>query len=48
VPRERRVAVPVLVAGSEVLWVAGLARGAGAPIGPDTRRVVEAAFEHAD
>jgi hypothetical protein len=37
--------VPVLVAGDEILWVAGLARGRGAAIGPSTARVVEGLLE---
>ena len=45
VPRETRSQVPVLAAGAEILWVPGLARGAGAPVGPATTRVVEAVFE---
>jgi tRNA(Ile)-lysidine synthetase-like protein len=45
VPRETRVDVPVLVAGAEVLWVAGLVRGAGAALGPGTTRVVEGVLE---
>ncbi len=44
VPRERRALLPVLAAGAEILWVPGLARGAGAPVGPATTRVVEAVF----
>jgi tRNA(Ile)-lysidine synthase len=47
VPREARAAVPLLVAGGEILWVAGVARGAGATIGPATARVVEAVLEAA-
>ena len=45
VPRETRALLPVLAAGAEILWVPGLARGTGAPIGPATTRVVEAIFE---
>jgi tRNA(Ile)-lysidine synthase len=45
VPREERPHVPVLVAADEILWVAGLARGRTAPIGPATRRVIEATLE---
>lgn len=41
VPREGRPTVPILVAGEEILWVAGIARGAGALVGPGTTRVVE-------
>src|SRR5439155_1668852 len=43
--RETRALLPVLAAGAEILWVPGLARGAGAPVGPATTRVVEAVFE---
>lgn len=45
VPREERQAVAVLAAGGEVLWVAGLARGARAAVGPETRWVLEGALE---
>ena len=45
VPREARPGVAVLAAGGEVLWVAGVARGACAPLGAATRRVVEGVFE---
>src|SRR5438128_1897890 len=47
VPRETRALLPVLAAGPEILWVPGLARGACAPVGPATTRVVEAVFERA-
>jgi len=47
VPRETRELLPVLVAGPDILWVPGLARGACAPVGPATTRVVEAVFERA-
>jgi tRNA(Ile)-lysidine synthase len=42
VPREARRDVPLLLAGDEILWVAGLARGRGAGLLPGTTRVVEA------
>src|SRR5947199_289960 len=45
VPREARALVPVLAAGAEILWVAGLVRGVGSPVGPATTRIVEAVFE---
>ena len=45
VPREARARVPVLVGGGEVLWVAGLARGTGAALGPETTRIVEGRLE---
>jgi tRNA(Ile)-lysidine synthase len=45
VPRETRPTIPLLVADGEILWVAGIARGAGATIGPHTKRVVEATLE---
>ena len=41
VPREVRPETPVLVAGDDILWVAGLARGCGAALGPATARIVE-------
>jgi len=45
VPREARPAVPLLIADGEVLWVAGILRGAGAALGPSTRQVVEGVLE---
>ncbi len=45
VPRERRAAIPVLVVGTEVLWVGGLVRGARAPVQPGTERIVEAVLD---
>jgi len=45
VPREARPTVPVLAAGEQILWVAGVARGAAAAVGPATRRVVEGVLQ---
>jgi tRNA(Ile)-lysidine synthase len=45
VPRERRAMVPCLVADDDIVWVAGVARGARASLAPCTRRVVEAVLE---
>lgn len=45
VPREQRPAVALLVAGTDILWVAGLARGRAAPLTPSTRHVVEAVLQ---
>ena len=45
VPRESRAAVPLLVAAGQVLWVAGVLRGAVAALGPSTRRVVDGVLE---
>jgi tRNA(Ile)-lysidine synthase len=42
VPREARAAVPVLATADEILWVAGLVRGRGAPVDAATTRVVVA------
>jgi tRNA(Ile)-lysidine synthase len=42
VPREARPDVPVLATDGDVLWVAGLARGRGAAVGPATARLVVA------
>jgi tRNA(Ile)-lysidine synthase len=41
VPREARPDVPVLIAGEEIVWVAGLARGRTAAVDATTTRVVE-------
>jgi tRNA(Ile)-lysidine synthase len=45
VPREQRSTVPVLAAGENILWVAGLARGRAAPLRDGTQRIVEAVLE---
>jgi tRNA(Ile)-lysidine synthase len=45
VPRERRAMVPCLVADGDIVWVAGVARGARASLAPGTRRIVEAVLE---
>jgi tRNA(Ile)-lysidine synthase len=45
VPREARAMLPVLAAGPRILWVAGVARGAGAALGPSTTSVVEGRLE---
>jgi tRNA(Ile)-lysidine synthase len=42
VGREARAAVPLLVAGDEILWVGGVLRGAGARVDAATTHVVEA------
>jgi hypothetical protein len=44
VPRWERARLPLVEAAGEIVWVAGLRRGAAAPVGPDTREVVELAF----
>ena len=41
VPRWERDRVPLLEAGSDIIWVAGLRRGQAAPVGPGTRRILE-------
>jgi tRNA(Ile)-lysidine synthase len=45
VPRETRPDVPVLASETDILWVAGHARGRGAAIGPATAVVVEGLLE---
>jgi tRNA(Ile)-lysidine synthase len=45
VPREARSGVPVVVAGADILWVPGYARGAVADVRPDTARIVEGRLE---
>jgi tRNA(Ile)-lysidine synthase len=47
VPRERRALVPCLVADGDIVWVAGVARGARAPLAAGTRRLLEAVLETA-
>jgi tRNA(Ile)-lysidine synthase len=44
VPRWERDAVALVVAGDEIIWVAGLRRAAAAPVTPATRRVLELSF----
>jgi tRNA(Ile)-lysidine synthase len=46
VPRGRRAAYPLLLAGEEVLWVPGCGRSDRAPITADTRRVWVIRVEH--
>ena len=41
VPRWERPRVPILESDGRILWVAGLRRGVGAPVTPDTLDVVE-------
>jgi tRNA(Ile)-lysidine synthase len=41
VPRWDRDRVPLLEAGGDIIWVAGLRRGQLAPVGPGTRRILE-------
>jgi tRNA(Ile)-lysidine synthase len=41
VPRWRRVRVPLLEVGGEIIWVAGLRRGCAAPVTDSTRRILE-------
>ena len=39
-PPRQRHRIPLLVSGDEVLWVAGLRRGAAAPLTPETARIL--------
>lgn len=41
VPRWERERVPLLEAGGDIIWVAGLRRGRAAPVGPGTKRILE-------
>jgi len=41
VPRWERDRVPLLEAGDEIAWVAGIRRGCVAPVTADTRRILE-------
>jgi tRNA(Ile)-lysidine synthase len=41
VPRWRRGRLPLVEAGGEIIWVAGLRRGRAAPVTDATRRILE-------
>jgi tRNA(Ile)-lysidine synthase len=41
VPRWERDRVPLLEAGGDIIWVAGLRRGRAAPVRDGTRRILE-------
>jgi tRNA(Ile)-lysidine synthase len=41
VPRWERERVPLLEAGGDIIWVAGLRRSRAAPVGPGTKRILE-------
>lgn len=41
VPRWERDRVPLVEAAGEIAWVVGIRRGRMAPVGPDTRRILE-------
>ena len=45
IPRAWRDHVPLLAAGDEIVWVCGRRIGAGAAVGPQTRRVARLRFE---
>jgi tRNA(Ile)-lysidine synthase len=42
IPRWRRATLPLVISGGEIIWVAGLRRGARAPVGPRSRAVLRA------
>lgn len=44
VPRWERARIPLVEAGGEIIWVAGLRRGVQAPVGAESRRVLELAL----
>jgi tRNA(Ile)-lysidine synthase len=48
VPRERRAALAILVAGDSIVWVPGVIRTAVARVRDETRRVLEVRFENDD
>jgi tRNA(Ile)-lysidine synthase len=45
VPRWARPRTPLVEAGAEIIWVAGVRRGAAAPVTPATTRILELALE---
>lgn len=40
IPRDERHRLPIVLAGDEIIWVAGVRRAAWAPVRPNTQRVV--------
>jgi tRNA(Ile)-lysidine synthase len=47
VPRWARPRTPLVEAGAEIIWVAGVRRGAAAPVTPATTRILELTLEPA-
>ena len=45
VPRWRRERLPIVEAGGVIVWIGGVRRGAAAPVGPATRRILELTLE---
>jgi tRNA(Ile)-lysidine synthase len=45
IPRWQRPRTPLVEAGGEILWVTGVRRGAVAPVGAGTARILELTFE---
>ncbi|HKW94860.1 MAG TPA: tRNA lysidine(34) synthetase TilS, partial [Methylomirabilota bacterium] len=45
IPRWQRPRTPLVEAGGEILWVAGVRRGAVAPVGAGTARILEMTLE---
>jgi len=41
VPRWRRAGVPLVEAGGDIIWIAGIRRGRAAPVTDATRRILE-------
>ncbi|HPY89194.1 MAG TPA: tRNA lysidine(34) synthetase TilS [Lentisphaeria bacterium] len=45
IPRGERHRIPVVLAGDEIIWVAGVRRATWAPIRPETQRIVTLAWQ---
>jgi tRNA(Ile)-lysidine synthase len=45
VPRWERGRTPLVEARGEIIWVAGVRRGAAAPVGPETKRILEVTLD---
>ena len=45
IPRDERHRLPVVLAGDEIIWVAGVRRAAWAPVRPETQTVVTLAWQ---
>jgi tRNA(Ile)-lysidine synthase len=46
IPRDDRHRLPVVLAGSHIIWVAGVRRAAWAPVGPETTAVVTLTWQN--
>jgi tRNA(Ile)-lysidine synthase len=45
IPRWERPRVPLVEAAGDIIWVAGVRRGHAAPVGPETKRILEVTLD---